>query len=141
VEIQMRRPFLTTFLLATTLLAGCGSDTSTGPKKAAIVGTWNLQSINGQALPFLASASDPQIEILGDQIVVSADGTFTDALAVRVTDGTDVVTSTIDDNGTYTVNGTAVEFVFSDNSSGTASVTGDTFTVGESGFSWLYERE
>ncbi|HET9798485.1 MAG TPA: hypothetical protein VFP90_10870, partial [Gemmatimonadaceae bacterium] len=79
--------------------------------------------------------------ILGDQIVVSADGTFTDALAVRVTDGTDIVTSTIDDTGIYTVNGTAVEFVFSDNTSGTASVTGDTFTVGEGGFSWSYQRE
>jgi hypothetical protein len=41
----------------------------------------------------------------------------------------------------YTVNGTAVEFVFSDNTSGTASVTGDTFTVGEGGFSWSYQRE
>jgi len=47
VEILMRRPFLTTLLLATTLLAGCGSDTSTGPRGASIVGTWNLQSING----------------------------------------------------------------------------------------------
>jgi hypothetical protein len=141
VEIQMRRSFLTTLLLATTLLAGCGSDTSTGPRQT-IVGTWSLQSINGAALPYVAQTDVGTIEILGDRIVVSADGTFTDALVVRVTSNTNVVTSTINDTGNYTVNGTAVEFVFaSDNTSGTAALSGDNFTFADGGVSWAYQRE
>lgn len=137
----MRRSFLTTLLLATTLLAGCGSDTSTGPRQT-IVGTWNLQSINGAALPYVAQTDVGTIEILGDRIVVSADGTFTDALVVRVTSNTNVVTSTINDTGNYTVNGTAVEFVFaSDSTSGTAALSGDNFTFADGGVSWAYQRE
>ena len=137
----MRRSFLTTLLLATTVLAGCGSDTSTGPRQT-IVGTWNLQSINGASLPYVAQTDVGTIEILGDRIVVSADHTFTDALVVRVTSNTNVVTSTINDTGSYTVNGTAVEFVFdSDNTSGTAALSGDSFTFADGGVSWAYQRE
>jgi hypothetical protein len=61
---------------------------------------------------------------------------------VRVTSNTNVVTSTINDTGNYTVNGTAVEFVFaSDNTSGTAALSGDTFTFADGGVSWAYQRE
>jgi hypothetical protein len=136
----MRRLLVTTFALATTLLAGCGSDGSTAPTQASLAGSWSLSTINGSPLPFVLQASGPKIEIMSDEFTVSADGTFTESTVARVTDGTTVSTITIPDNGTYTLNGTAAVFTFSDGSSGTGTVSGNTFTVASGGYSQVYTK-
>ena len=137
----MRRILVMTFAFASVLLAGCGSDSSTGPTQASLAGTWNLSTINGSPLPFVIQASSPKIELLSDQIVVSANATFSQSTVARVTDGSTVSTTTIADNGTYTLNGTAAVFTFSDGSTGTGTVSGNTFTVAEGGYSWVYKKQ
>lgn len=137
----MRRILVMTFAFATVLLAGCGSDSSTAPTLSSLAGTWNLSTVNGSPLPFVVQASSPKIELLSDQIVVSANGTFTESTVARFTDGTTVSTTTIPDAGTYTLNGTAAVFTFSDGSSGTATVSGNTFTVASGGYSQVYRKQ
>lgn len=137
----MRRILVMTFAFATVLLAGCGSDASTAPTQASIAGVWNLSTINGSPLPFVLQASAPKIEIMSDQLVVSANGTFTESTVARVTDGATVSTTTIPDAGTYTLNGTAATFTFSDGSSGTGTLSGNTFTVASGGFSQVYKKQ
>ena len=130
-----------TFAFATALLAGCGSDTATAPTQASVAGTWNLSTVNGSPLPFVLQAANPKLELVSDQFVVSANGTFTESTVARVTDGGTVSTTTIPDAGTYTLNGTAATFTFSDGSSGTATVSGNTFTVASGGYSQVYKKQ
>lgn len=137
----MRRILVMTFAFATALLAGCGSDASTAPTQASLAGVWNLSTINGSPLPYVLQASGPKIELLSDQIVVSANGTFSESTVARATDGGTVSTTTIPDAGTYTLNGTAATFTFSDGSSGTATVSGNTFTVAAGGYSQVYKKQ
>lgn len=139
----MRRFF--TIALLTVLgssLAGCGSDSGTNPTTASLAGTWNLTTVNGSPLPFTAQASNPKIEIMNDQIIAAAGGTFTETGNYRVTNAGVVSTVPFTDSGTWVVNGTAVSFRFSsDNSVGTGTVSGNTFTVAESGFSSVYVKQ
>ena len=140
----MRRMLVSVFTLATVLLSACGSDSSTNPTPTSIAGTWNLSTVNGAALPYLlqaASGTNPKVEILSDQIVISASGTFTQSTVARITQGTTVSTSTLPDNGTYSLNGTAATFIFSDGSSGTATVLNNTLTIAEAGISLVYIKQ
>jgi hypothetical protein len=118
-------------------LVACSDSTS----PTSIAGTYNLTSINGSGLPFILQASGPKIEILSDQIVANAGGTFSESGNYRVTNGTAVTTQIITDAGTYTVSGTAVTFLFSsDGSTGTGTLSGNTFTIAGNGFSSVYTK-
>ncbi|PYP77215.1 MAG: hypothetical protein DMD35_15820 [Gemmatimonadetes bacterium] len=138
----MRRMLATVCTIATVVLAGCGSDSSTAPTQASLAGTWNLTTVNGAALPF-AVQLNPLVEILSDQLVLATNGTFTQSTQARFTDGATVTTQVIPDGGTYTLSGTAATFRFTDGSSGTATLSsaGNTFTVGEVGFSFVYTKQ
>jgi len=126
------------------IAAACGGDDSpTAPTMASIAGTWNLQTVNGSALPFIvAQSGSDKIEVLGDAITVTATGSFTQLTQVRVTQGGQVSTQSIPDAGTYTLNGSAVTFTFnSDGSSGTGTLNGKSLTVTESGISLVYRKQ
>ena len=133
------RKFLTVAVFA--LFTACGGDSSTQPVTASVVGTYQLSTINGSGLPFVLQAANPKVEILGDQLVVNAGGTFSQNTSIRVTNGTAVTTQTLLDAGTYTLNGTAATFMFnSDGSTGTATVGTNQLTIAEGGFSSVYKK-
>ena len=94
----MRR-LLTALVLTLALpLAGCDS---TSPEDT-LEGIYNLQSINGAALPWLAvNEAAGKVEVIGGAITLLADGTFTDKMTFVVTQGS--VAQTEDDvyTGTY----------------------------------------
>ena len=137
----MRRLLAITFALAAVTLAGCGSDTSLGPTHASISGTWNLTTIDGLSLPYVAQAANPKIEVLSDQLLVDADGTFTESAQLRFTTGSTVTTQAYDASGTYTVSGTKASFGWSDGSIGSATISGTTITVDQDGYSYLYTQQ
>jgi len=120
-------------------LAGCGSDDSTGPTQS-VAGTWNLTTVNGSPLPFTIQAT-PKIEVLSDQLVVSANGTFTESTQTRTTNGTSVSLQTLPDGGTYTLNGTAATFIFNDGTTGAGTVTGTGLIVAFPGVSLSYQKQ
>jgi hypothetical protein len=136
----MRRILVSVFTAATVLLSACGSDSTTAPTPTSIAGTWNLTTVNGAALPFVLQAS-PKIEILSDQIVILANGSFTQSTQARLTNGTTITTQTIPDAGTYTLNGTAATFTFTDGGSETATVSGNSMTIAETGLSLVYNKQ
>lgn len=138
----MRRLLSLTLTLAAVLLVGCGSDGGpTAPTTSSIAGTWNLTTINGSPLPFAMQASNPKVEVLSDQLVVNANGTFTETGQLRLTQGGTVVTQAVVGAGTYTLDGTAASFRWSDGSTGTATVSGKTATVAEGGYSYVYRQQ
>ncbi len=123
---------------------GCGgSSAPTTPTPASVAGTWNLQTINGQSLPFvIAQTGTNQEEIASDQLLVGSGGTFTETTVVKLTVNGQVSEETLGDAGSYSLNGTAVTFVFaSDGSSGTGTLTGNTLTVAEGGYSEVYKKQ
>jgi hypothetical protein len=128
-------------LMVLSVLAACGGDSSTSAS-ASVVGTWNLTSVNGAALPFIASAANPKVEVLSDQYVITSSGTFTETTTLRVTQGTAVTTQTSPESGTYTTSGTAVNLKYaSDGSTETGTFSGNTLTFSSSGFSAVYTRQ
>ena len=142
----MRSMLATVYAVTTVVLAACGSDSSTDPTptpladNSAVVGTWNLTTINGTALPYLVRES-PKVEIVSDRFVLLADGTFTAQLAYRVTaDGAALVQSKRD-AGTYSFSGTVATFRFNDQTGGTGTVSGNTLTIGGAGTPFVYLRE
>jgi hypothetical protein len=136
----MRRLLVMTYAFAAVLLAGCGSDSPTAPTQASMAGTWSLSTVNGSPLPFVFQA-DPKIELLSDVLTVVSDGSFSEILQARYTQGTTVTTQTYNDGGTFSLNGTAATFRFNDGSTGTATVSGTTMTVAESGYSYVYKKQ
>ena len=136
----MRRMLAIACTVATVLLAGCDSNETTAPTENSVAGTWNLTTVNGAPLPYTVQ-STPKIEVLGDQLVVSENGTFTSSTQLRFTNGTTITTQTGTDGGTYTLNGTAATFIFNSGTTGTGTVSGNTLTVAEAGVSLVYQKQ
>jgi hypothetical protein len=136
----MRRLLALALLIAS---ASCSSDKSTNPTTASLAGTWNLSTVNGNPLPFIVQTQDPKIEILNDQFIISADGTFTETWNARFTEASGAVTPVpFTDSGTWSQNGTAVTFHFtSDGANGTGTLNGTSFTLGDVSFPLVYVRQ
>lgn len=136
----MRRMLAIVCITATVLLGGCDSDGTTGPAQNAVSGTWNLQTVNGAPLPFVTQ-STPKIELTSDQLVVSGNGTFTQASQVRITSGSSVTTENRSDAGTYSLSGTSATFIFNGGTTGAGTVSGNTLTVATPGRSYVYQKQ
>jgi hypothetical protein len=105
-------------LCALFLASACGSDSGTGPAVGSVVGTWTLTSVDGRSLPWVYQASDPKLELIAKQHVITSAGTYTSSYTLRGTelDGT-VSTTTINDAGTATLSGNTVQFTSSTDAS------------------------
>ncbi|CAN5919585.1 hypothetical protein BH11GEM1_BH11GEM1_35120 [soil metagenome] len=122
---------LFTLAVATIVASACGSNIATEPLVTSVAGTWALTAVDGKALPYVYSASDPKLEVISKQYVISAAGTFTTSFTLRGTelDGT-VNTTTTSDAGTETLADNIVTFVYkSDGSVVTAHVSPTTMTI------------
>lgn len=135
----MRRLVLA--LGAASLLA-CGGDSS-GPGNTNPVGTWNLATVNGSALPYTAILIAPsyKLEILSDRIVVNSDGTWSETFSYRETDASVVTTTTESDAGTWSQANSTLTITASDGTVSTATISGDRITLSESGFVSVYQRQ
>ena len=139
----MRNLLVAMYAVTTVVLAGCGSDSIATPTpidNAAVVGTWNLTSVNGSALPYVIR-EEPRVELVSDRFVLLADGTFTATIAFRIWNGGADLVQSREDAGTYSVSGTVATFSFNDQTSGTATVSGNTFTLGGADAPFLYTKQ
>jgi hypothetical protein len=129
--------------LASLAVIGCGGD-STGPN-AQVAGTWNLQTVNGSPLPytvaFLAGPPVYKLELISDTFVTAANGTYTEAFTSRETDGSTVTTSTENDTGTWSQNGSSLTVTASDGTVNTATISGNTITLNQQGLVAVYRRQ
>jgi hypothetical protein len=142
----MRSMLVTLCAVATSVLTACGSDNSTAPTPTSladnslVIGTWNLTTVDGVALPHIVQAEDPLVEILSDRLVLLADGRFTELLRFRVTESGAILTQSRPDAGRYSFNGTVATFTFNDQTRGTGTVLGGSLTVAGTGTPFVYMR-
>lgn len=124
-------------------LAACGGDSPTAPTQASVVGTWQLQSVNGQGLPYIAEqVGADKVELTSDVVTAAAGGSFAEIVSYRITQGGQVSAYSESYAGTYTLNGTAVTFRWNDDGSiGTGTVSGSTLTVAGNGLSLVFRKQ
>jgi len=125
--------------LALPALLACGGD-STGPAVDA-VGTWNLVTVDGRALPtFVPTAVGvPAVEIQLSKIVIRSDGSFTDTYTLRPMLSN--TATTFQEPGTWVRDGRVVTLTYSSNgSSGTGTLNDNVLTMDFDG-AWVFRRE
>ncbi len=138
----MRRLVSLALVLA---IIGCGNDDdSTSPTNASVAGTWTLQTVNGSALPFTLASSPAKLEILSYVVNVTSNGTWTSSEQTRTTIGTATPqTATVTDAGTYTISGNNVALTSSTagSTAQAGTVSGNTFTLVQSGFTFVFQKQ
>jgi Lipocalin-like domain len=84
---------------------GCGSDATMQPPAGRMVGTWNLQTINGQPLPYAdPQASGYKFETLSNTVTMDSRGFYRSRGQYRVTTNGRPATYATTDSGTYSLN-------------------------------------
>ncbi|MDQ2931604.1 MAG: hypothetical protein M3Y05_12435 [Gemmatimonadota bacterium] len=141
------RPFLALAFVAG--LAACGSNynNSTGP--GDVNGTYTLQSVGGNSLPYTFPNSNDHIVVSSATLVLSSNHTYTVSAAgsANGTPGGNVIA----DAGTYAVSGSTVTFTSTTFSGAqyTAAATSTSITASAPGafvqssntsFSFLFEK-
>lgn len=119
-DLPMKRILMLAFAAALTMGASACQDT-TSPG-AVLSGTYTLQSVNNYSLP-VVYYQDPTIttEVIGGQIQVNRDGTFTDVLTFRDTPAGGYPGTPYNDTiyGTWALSGNTLQFYDSNNSNNT----------------------
>jgi hypothetical protein len=132
---------LTRYSALSLLAAGLACSDSTGPNHSP-VGTWRLQSINGQ-LPFSLNTGTTVISILGGALAMSANGSYNEMDSfTEAGSGGGSASGSIVGFGTYLVANGAV--TFTDANDGVAFqglVTGNTLTKIVNGMTEVYARQ
>lgn len=137
----MRRTLLPLFLAAFALVTACGGSSDSTAPQISVEGTYNLQSVNGSALPYTFVGNGVSISLISEVITASG-GSFTQLQTADVTQNGATQRTTASDAGRYTINGSAVTFQFnSDGSTGTGTINGNTFTVANQGYSYYYVKQ
>lgn len=128
--------------LVLAVAVACGSDSPTQPTTTSIAGTWSLTSVNAVGLPFVINQSgNDKLELVGDVVTATATGTYTETFSYRETLNGVVTTSSQPDNGTYTINGNAITLNSSTTGPITGALSGNTFTVVDQGFVFLFTKQ
>lgn len=123
-------------------LAACGSDSATAPASVSVSGTYSLQTVNGAPLPAILQGSGAnKVEMVSDVFTFSATGTFSERAVVRYTQNGVVSSETYDESGTYARNGTAITLRYTDASTGSGTLDGNTMTLAGQGYSFVYLRQ
>ena len=128
-------------LVAAVTLVGsaCGND-ATAPE--VVSGTYRLERVNGNVLPFLAEQSGSfRIDILSGSLIVRADRTFTGEIVSTQTNGQSVQTLTEQTGGTYTRTGSTITFSETGSISYQGQVSATTLTAQRAGVTFTFVKE
>jgi hypothetical protein len=134
---MLRRSLLP--LLLSLLALSC--DDATGPSD--LLGTWHLQSVSGQSLPYiLEQDATRKVELTGETVTLLASGRQTMVTSFRVTESGSVSTESVPAAGNYTASGSTLLLTFdNDEDTYTAIVKGDTMTIDDIGLTFVYRRD
>lgn len=117
----------------------CGSDDSTSPIVGAS-GTWNLQSINGSALPVTIGSGTQTVTVIASTLTISSNGNYNEVVTLRPVGTT--TNTTFTEIGTWSATNGLV--TFNDQTDGvtyTGTVSGNTLTENAAGFTSVYTRQ
>jgi hypothetical protein len=129
------------YVLALTLAAACGSDSSTEPA-ASISGTWSLQTINGGALPFNLGTLEngARLDVTNETLVI-ANGTYTATTTIRTTLNGAATNETDSDAGTVTTTGSTVTFKSTaDATVVTGTLAAGTLSISQDGITLVFAK-
>ena len=134
----MKRILMLAFAAALSLGASACQDT-TSPG-AVLSGTYTLQSVDNYSLPVVYSqTASTTTEVIGGQIQINRDGTFTDVMTFRDTQYGGVPGAPYNDSiyGTWALSGNTLQFYDSSNPNNTyyATVSGNQLVVSSFGSS------
>jgi hypothetical protein len=137
---MLRRSFLST-LAGLALLGACGGD-STGPDETNIVGSYTLQTINGNPLPWRPFViGNDWFEFAGGSGSINPDGTYSLTFTWRESVDGVVDQGSESTVGTYTRNGNAITFRdATDNSTLVGTITGRQISVTSEGVVLVFVR-
>lgn len=143
----MRRvPLLLLPVLAAACLSTTDNTLQLDPTDTNVTGSFALTSINGTALPVIASVTTTQeFDLASDTVSIASDGTWTETSIYTVTQLANSTTSTTSTviSGTYTIANQQINFVQT-GSSGTltfaGSVKGTRLTIVFGGSQFLYAK-
>jgi hypothetical protein len=125
----MKLKHLAVLLALSTVAADCpfGDKDSTSPSSDPIVGTWNLQTVNGASLPAPYYDGDANTTVSAGQAVVNGNSTF--SWSETRANGNDAVAGTWSRSGdTYTFN-PAEQPGEETQTNGSGTLSGSTFTL------------
>ncbi len=105
------------------------------------VGVFALQTINGNAVPVVVDQdSTATLEVTGGSISLNGDGSFTDNLDLRLTEGTIVTAFSDNLQGTWTRSGNTITFQVIGFSAYSLTWNENELTQVFSGFTLVYRR-
>ena len=122
-------------LIALVLVASSCGDDSTGPDGGSsgdsIFGTYDLVTIDGSDLPW----EDPQglVMIVGGFMRLNADSTCAFGIEIDMLANLGFL-------GTYTIDGSSIDFIFDDLIPLTGTLIGNTLTVGDGGITYVFRK-
>ena len=129
-------------LLVAPLMIACGDDDPAGPSADTVAGTYRLQTVNGAALPFVfINQPGLRVEVISDEYVLNANGTFTTTITLRETEDTVVTTSSDSYSGQWQVDGSNINLSSAEVGNERASFTnGNTLTFALTGVTLVYRK-
>jgi hypothetical protein len=121
------------------VFAACDDD---GGPELNVEGTYQLQTVNNQALPFVLDQEGTIYleELLSAAITLNANGTFTDIATVRTTDNGVVTTESQPDGGIYTQNNSVVSLHYQGGGTINTTVNGNTMTIVGPGLTFVFRK-
>jgi hypothetical protein len=132
-------------LLVFASAVACGGDSSTKPS-ASVSGSYALRTVNDMPLPWIAvENSGNKWEVVNDVMILSDSGTYTESGINRFTVNGEIRIENFNFSGTYTVTGTGITFVDSDNIAESGFVSAGTLTIRAQGVATpvvaVYQRD
>jgi hypothetical protein len=123
------------------LTAACGGGDDGINEPVSIAGTYNLQTLDGQAPPVVV-LDEPgfKLEVMSGNFVLAANRTFTTNVVFRFTVDDEVSTESESFSGTYTVTGSTVTFTYSDGDTESATLAGDTLTFSDGSSTAVFRK-
>jgi hypothetical protein len=136
---MLRRSFLSA-LAGLALLTACGD--SSGPGETDIVGSYTLQTMNGNALPWRAIViGNDWFEFTSGSGSINADGTYSLTLNWRESTSGQIDSGAEPSVGTYSRNGNAITFTdASDGSTIVGTITGRQISITSEGIVLVFVR-
>ncbi len=123
------------------LTAACGGGDDGINEPASIAGTYNLQTLDGQAPPVVVvDETGFKLEIVSGNFVLAGNKTFTTNVVFRITADNAVSTEAESFSGTYMVTGSTVAFTYSDGDIDSATLAGNTLTFTDGGSTAVFRK-
>jgi len=118
-------------------VCGCGGDPAS-PSPDAELGNYSLVSLDGRVVPTSIGEAGGEVEILSSILILSTGRKLRMTTTFRPSPGATPVSNEV--TGSYTMQGNAFTFSYSNGGGNTGTLNGDTLQMPNEGVVWLYRK-